>query len=160
MPPVHIPKAIPDGMSGAIPMLAIRGAAQALDFYKAAFGATEVMRLSEPSGKIGHAEIKIGDALIMLADEYPGFNTSPQTLNGTSVIIHLYVADVDAVAARAVQPGAKIIIPVQNQFYGDRTCRLADPFGHVWIFSTHIEDVSVQEMQARFDAMMKSGSGA
>jgi PhnB protein len=149
-------KPIPDGFHGATPYLCCKGAANAIEFYKKAFGATEVMRLAEPGGRIGHAEIKIGDATIMLADEYPDMNVlSPQTLGGSPVTIHLYVENVDALASRAVGAGAKLLRPVEDQFYGDRSGRLSDPFGHVWIISTHTEDVSPGEMQKRYEAMMK-----
>ena len=149
-------KPIPDGLHGATPYLCCRNAAEAIDFYTRAFRATEVMRLAEPGGRIGHAEIRIGDALIMISDEYPELDVhSPQALGGTPVRIHLYVEDVDALASEAVAAGAKMLIPVSDQFYGDRSGRLADPFGHVWIFSTHKEDVSAEEMQKRYEAMMK-----
>src|SRR5690348_9975132 len=122
-------KPIPPGFEGAVPYLCCKGAARAIEFYKQAFGATEVMRLAEPSGRIGHAEIKIGAALIMLADEYPEMDVrSPQSLGGSPVTIHLYVDDVDALAQRATAAGAKVLRPVDDQFYGDRSGRLSDPF--------------------------------
>jgi PhnB protein len=144
-------KAIPDGYEGATPYLSIKGAADAIEFYKQAFGATEVMRMAEQSGRIGHAEIRIGKALVMLADEFPemGF-VSPKTLGGTPVGISLYVEDVDATVERAVAAGATLKRPVQNQFYGDRTAGLEDPFGHSWHVATHVEDVSPEEMHERF----------
>jgi PhnB protein len=149
-------KPIPEGFQGATPYLCCKGAANAIEFYKKAFGATEVLRLAEPGGRIGHAEIKIGTAIIMLADEYPEMDVrSPLTLGGSPVTIHLYVEDVDALASRAVGAGAKLLRPVEDQFYGDRSGRLSDPFGHVWIISTHTEDVSPAEMQRRYEAMMK-----
>lgn len=151
-------KPIPDGFQGATPMLAIRDAARAIEFYKKAFGATEVMRLTEPSGKIAHAEIKIGQALIMLAEEHPDYNRSPQSLGGSSVILHLYVEDVDALACQAVAAGAKLVFPVKDQFYGDRSGRLADSFGHLWLISTHKEDLSPEEMEKRFAALLKQAS--
>src|SRR5436309_15497214 len=125
------PKPIPTGYEAATPYLCVRGAARAIEFYKQAFGATELARLADPNGKIGHAEIKIGAAPIMLADEFPemGFR-SPQSIGGSPVMIHLYVEDVDAVARQAVAAGAKMLRPVQDQFYGDRSGTLADPFGH------------------------------
>src|SRR5262249_4597867 len=140
-------KAIPDQYRGATPYLSIRGAAKALDFYKRAFGATEVMRLAQPDGRIGHAEVKIGDALIMLADEFPemGFK-SPQALGGSPVTIHFYVNDVDAVFKQALAAGAEARRPVADQFYGDRSGQLVDPFGHMWSIATHKEDVSPEEM--------------
>lgn len=149
-------KPIPEGYHAATPMLAIREAASAIEFYKQAFGATELMRFAEPDGKIAHAEIMIGDARIMIADEYPEYNTSPQALGGSTVTIHLYVEDVDARIARATAAGAKLLHPVENQFYGDRTGQLADPFGHVWMLSTHQEDVPEQEMQQRFVTLFGS----
>jgi PhnB protein len=136
-------------------MLAIRNAAAALDFYQRAFGAVEVMRLTDPAGTVVHGEFKIGEALIMVAEENPQFNRSPQTLGGTSVILNVYVPDVDAIFARATAAGAKVVFPISDQFYGDRTGRLEDPFGHMWIFSTRIEDVSPAEMQRRMDALIK-----
>jgi PhnB protein len=149
-------RAIPEGFSRATPYLCCQGAAKAIDFYKAAFGATEEMRLAEPDGRIGHAEIRIGAAPIMLADEYPDMGIkSPLSFGGTSVSIHLYVEDVDAVAKSAAAAGAKIVRPAQDQFYGDRSCTLEDPFGHRWMISTHKEDVSSEEMQRRYDKLMQ-----
>jgi len=146
-------KAIPDGYQGATPYLCIRDAARAIEFYKQAFGATEGMRLVQPDGRVGHAEIRIGAAVIMLADEFPEMNVrSPQALGGSPVTIHIYVADVDAVAKRAVAAGTKVLRPVQDQFYGDRSVWFEDPFGHNWSFATHIEDVSPEEMQKRAKA--------
>jgi PhnB protein len=154
-------KPIPPGFEGAVPYLCCKDAARAIEFYKQAFGATEVMRLAEPGGRIGHAEIKIGTALIMLADEYPEMDVrSPQSLGGSPVTIHLYVDDVDALAQRAVAAGAKLRRPVADQFYGDRSGRLSDPFGHVWILATHIEDVAPAEMQNRYQALMKQPGGS
>jgi PhnB protein len=149
---------IPEGFEGAIPYLSIKGAADAIEFYKKAFGATETMRMAGPDGRIGHAEIKIGKAKIMLADEHPeiGF-VSPRTLGGSPVTIHIYVADVDALAAQAVSAGAKILRAVADQFYGDRSGGFEDPFGHVWHFATHIEDVSPEEMRKRAAAFSTGG---
>jgi len=142
--------AIPEGFQGATPYLCARGAAAAIEFYKKAFGAIEIMRMEAPDGRLGHAEIQIGTAKLMLADEYPemGFR-SPQTLGGSPVTIHIYVEDVDALAAQAESAGAKVLRPVADQFYGDRSCQLADPFGHVWSFATHKEDISPEEMKRR-----------
>lgn len=149
-------KPIPEGYQGATPYLSCRDASSAIEFYKKAFGATEVMRLAEPSGRLGHAEIKIGAALIMISDEYPEMGVrSPQSLGGSPVAIHIYVEDVDAVATRAVAAGAKLLRPVADQFYGDRSSTLEDPFGHRWSIATHKEDVSPEEMQKRYAAMMK-----
>jgi PhnB protein len=143
-------KPIPDGYHTATPYLIVNGAAQAREFYKKAFGATEMMRFPCPGGKIMHAEIKIGDSPIMLADEAPEMGArSPKTLGGTPVSLLLYVEDVDAWASKAVAAGAKVQRPVQDQFYGDRTGTFEDPFGHVWSIATHKEDVSPEEMQKR-----------
>ena len=151
-------KAIPEGWEGATPYLSIKGAAAAIEFYKKAFGATETMRMTGPDGRIGHAELMIGKAHIMVADEHPeiGFR-SPQTLGGSPVTIHLYVEDVDALAARAEAAGAKVRRPVADQFYGDRGGQFEDPFGHVWYFATHKEDVSHEEMQKRAAAYTVGG---
>ena len=128
-------KAIPKGYEGATPYLIIKGAARALEFYKNAFGALEVMRMPGPGGTVGHAEIKIGKAIIMLADEFPDMNCkSPQSFGGSPVSIMVYVHDVDTFINRAVSAGAKVLRPVANQFYGDRSCSLEDPFGHQWHF--------------------------
>jgi PhnB protein len=141
-------KPIPDGCEGATPYLCVNGASAAIEFYKKAFGATEVYRLTEPSGKIGHAEIRIGRAVIMLADEYPeSGHRGPQSLGGTPVKIHLYVEDADAVVSQAYDAGAKILQPVKDEFYGDRNGRLEDPFGHIWFIATRKEDVSPEEVQ-------------
>ena len=148
---------IAPGMEAAVPMLAIRGAATAFEFYKKAFGAEEIARLADPAGNIAHGEIRIGRAVVMLAEENPAFNKSPKTLGGSCVILHLYVDDADAVFARAVSLGAKVVFPLSDQFYGDRSGRLEDPFGHLWIISTRKEDVSPEETQRRFEAMMKQG---
>src|SRR5687767_13533238 len=136
-------KPIPEGYHTVTPYLIIHGAAEALEFYKRAFGASETMRMPRPDGKLMHAEMQIGDSRIMLADEMPemGFR-SPAALGGAGLSIVLYVNDVDAVATKAIAAGAKVMRPVQNQFYGDRSGTLADPFGHVWTIATHVEDVS------------------
>jgi PhnB protein len=152
-------KPIPDGMRGATPYLCCRDAARALEFYGRAFGAVETMRLAEPSGRIGHAEMKIGEAVVMLSDEHPEMNIrSPQTLGGTPIAIHLYVEDVDGFCRRAVEAGATLSHPVADQFYGDRSGQLHDPFGHRWSIATHVADVSIEEMQRRYDAMTKDGA--
>jgi PhnB protein len=144
------PNPIPENQAFATPYLVVRGAAGAIDFYARAFGAEETMRIEVPKGMIGHAELRIGKALLMLADEYPdmGF-VGPATLGNTPVSVHLYVADVDALAERAVAAGAKLERPVKDEFYGDRVAILRDPFGHRWMFASRIEDVSVDEMQRR-----------
>lgn len=151
-------KPIPEGYHGATPYLSIKGATEALDFYKRAFGAVEIMRIPAPGGRIGHAEIKIGDAPIMLADECPEMSfKSPETLGGSPVLIHLYVADVDAFVDRAVKAGATVSRPVADQFYGDRAGKLEDPFGHSWYFATRKEELSPEELQKRAAAMHEAG---
>ena len=138
------------------PYLTYRDAAAAIDFYKRAFGATELMRLAEPSGKIGHAELKIGEAMFMIADEYPDYGAiSAETLGGSPIKLHLYVADADQFAEHAVAEGATLVRPVADQFYGDRTGGLEDPFGHIWYVATHIEDVPEEELQKRMEAAHK-----
>ncbi len=149
-------KPIPDGYHTATPYLVIGGAAKAIEFYKQAFGAEELLRMADPSGKVGHAEIKIGDSTIMLADEHPERgHKGPKSLGGTPVSIMLYVRDVDAVVAKAIAAGATIRQPVQNQFYGDRSGTLEDPFGHVWTVATHVEDLSPEEIGRRAAEAMK-----
>lgn len=153
-------KAIPEGYHTATPYLTIKGAVAALDFYKRAFGATEVMRMTSPDGKVGHAEIRIGDSAIMLSDEFPEMDArSPQLIGGTPVMIHLYVEDADALVKRAVDAGAQLLRPVEDQFYGDRAGKLADPFGHIWWIATHVEDVPPQEIEKRAAAMFGSPAG-
>lgn len=143
-------------MTTAIPYLCVQDAAGALDFYAKAFGATEALRLSEPGGKVGHAEIQIDGARMMLSDEYPDYGVlSPKTLGGAGMSIHLNVDDVDAFVARAVAAGATLKKPPEDQFYGERTAKLEDPFGHTWQVTTTIEEVSVEEMQRRYDALIK-----
>jgi PhnB protein len=148
-------KPIPDGYHSVTPYLIVRGAAQALEFYKKAFGARELFRFPMPDGQIGHAELKIGDSHIMLADEPMDAvhqqmgHKAPKSLGGSSVSIMLYVEDVDAVAKQAVAAGAKEVRPVVDQFYGDRSGTFQDPFGHIWTIGTHKEDVSPEEMQRR-----------
>ena len=141
---------IPKGYHDVTPYLSIRGAAEAIEFYKKALGAAEVMRMPGPEGKLGHAEIRIGGSRVMLSDEYPEMDfLGPQTRGGTSVHLHVYVRDVDAVVGRAVAAGAKLLRPVEDKFYGDRTGTLQDPFGHVWHVSTHVKDVPPKEMKKR-----------
>ncbi len=143
-------KPIPEGYHAITPYLIIDGAAQAIDFYKKVFGATELFRMPDATGKrIGHAELKIGDSRIMLADEFKEMGyRNPKALGGTPVSLMLYVQDVDAVIPRAVKEGAKVVQPIKDQFYGDRSGTIHDPFGHVWTVATHIKDVSSQEMMA------------
>jgi PhnB protein len=149
-------KAIPDGYHAITPYLSIEGAADAIEFYKRAFGAKERMRMAQPDGRIGHAELQFGDSCVMLADEFPDMDfRSPHSIGGTPVTLHLYVEDVDAVVNHAVAAGAKVLRPVQDQFYGDRSGTLADPYGHVWHVSTHKEDLSPAEIGKRAAAQHK-----
>jgi len=156
------PKPIPQGFRSVTPYLTLNDAARALDFYKRAFGAHEVMRMDAPGGKIGHAEIKIGDSMIMLADEMPGTGSrSPQSLGGTTGGIFLYVENADAVFNQAVSAGAQVEAPLTDMFWGDRYGRLRDPFGHSWSVATHKEDVAPAEMSKRMqEAMAKRGQQA
>ena len=143
-------KPIPDGYHSVTPYLIIKGAADAIEFYKKAFGATELFRMPQPDGRIGHAEIKIGDSPIMLSDEFPEMKFfGPNTLAGSSVSILIYVEDVDAVFRQAIAAGGQEQRPVEDKFYGDRGGSLMDPFGHVWHIATHTEDVSPEEMEKR-----------
>lgn len=143
-------KPIPDGYHSVTPYLIIKGAAEAIEFYKKAFGATELFRMAQPDGKIGHAEIKIGDSPIMLADEFPEMKYfGPKTLGGSSVSLLIYVADVDTIFKQAIEAGAEEQKPIEDKFYGDRMGSLVDPFGHVWHVGTHTEDVSPEEMEKR-----------
>ena len=147
---------IPAEYPGITPYLGVKDAAAAIEFYKKGFGATERMRLDAPDGKIGHAEVMLGNTMIMLADESPeDGNLSPQSLGGSPVRLHMYVEDVDAFFDKAVAAGAKVLLPIADQFYGDRSGRLEDPFGHVWLVSTHTEDVSPEEMERRIAAYSK-----
>lgn len=141
---------IPQGYRTVTAYLIVNDAAKAIDFYKQAFGAEELFRFPMPDGKLGHAEIKIGDSIVMLADAMEGFR-DPHAIGGTPVSFMVYVTDVDRVFAQAIAAGAKPLRPVENQFYGDRTGTLADPFGHVWSIATHVEDVSPEELNARHD---------
>lgn len=151
-------KAIPDGYHTFTPYLFIQGAAAAIEFYKKAFGATERVRVAAPDGKIGHAEIEIGDSVIMLSEENDKMGArGPQTLGGSPVLLHLYVPDVDSQFAQAIAAGAKVVKPLANQFYGDRSGGLEDPFGYQWYLATHIEDVPPDEMQRRAEEAMKKG---
>ncbi|HVH85615.1 MAG TPA: VOC family protein [Terriglobales bacterium] len=146
-------KPVPDGYNTVTPYLTVRGAAAAIDFYKRAFGATELFRMPGPDGKIMHAEILIGDSHVMLADESARAEAkAPETLKGTSASIFLYFEDVDASFKRAVDAGATTTQPLQNMFWGDRFGKLTDPFGHKWMLASHVEDVSPAEMEERMAA--------
>jgi PhnB protein len=147
-------KPIPDGHHTVAPYLAIKSAVGALEFYKKAFGATETYKLIVPDGRLGHAELRLGDSLIMLSDEFPEFGgKAPEALGGSPVSIHLYVEDVDAFVKRAVAAGARVLKPVADQFYGDRSGQLEDPYGHLWWVAAHKEDVAPEEMQKRVRAL-------
>jgi len=147
-------KAIPDGYHTVTPYLIVLNAAQAIEFYKAAFGASESVRLPTPDGKVMHAEIRIGDSPIMLCDECPDWNAlSPKTIGGTAVSIMLYVEDVDSFVDRAVTAGAELVMPVADQFWGDRMGTVVDPFGHKWSIATHKEDVTPEEICTRATAL-------
>jgi PhnB protein len=151
-------KPIPDHYATATPYLTVKQAAKAIEFYQQAFGATESMRLVDPSGTIGHAEIIIGTSPIMLSDEYPEMGChSPQTLGGSPISIHLYVEDADAMFNQAIAAGAKEAMAMTDQFYGDRIGKVIDPFGHTWMIATHQEDVSPEELQQRFAAAYGDG---
>lgn len=148
-------KPIPENYHSVTPYLIVQGGAKAIDFYKKALGATEIMRFPGPSNTIMHAEIKIGDSPIMLADEQANYR-GPQALGGSPVSLMLYVDDVDKVFKQAIDSGAKSVRDVADQFYGDRVGTLTDPFGHTWSIGTHVEDVSMEEMQKRMAALPKS----
>ena len=152
-------KPIPEGYHAVTPYLAIRGAAQALDFYKNAFGAKERIRMEGPGGSIGHAEVQIGDSIVMLADEFEAMDfMSPLARGGTAVTLHLYVRDCDAMMAKAEAAGAKVVRPLKDQFYGDRSGTVQDPFGHIWHISTHKEELSLAEIKRRgAEAMKETG---
>ena len=149
-------KPIPDGMHSVTPHLICAGAADAIKFYKKAFDAVDLGRLPGPKGRIMHAAIRIGDSTVMLVDEMPEWGAfGPKSLKGSPVTIHLYVQDVDASVARAVAAGAKITMPLDDMFWGDRYCKVEDPFGHHWSIATHVREVSTEEMQ---QAMQKMGA--
>lgn len=153
-----MPEPIPAGTPRLVPMLGVRDAAAAIDWYVDVLGGVEEDRLTMPDGKIGYAAVQLGDARIILADESPDWgNHAPPTLGGTPVRLYLYVEDVDAVFARALEAGATEEIAVSDQFYGDRSGRIQDPFGHLWVLATHVEDVSSEEMRRRMDAMFGDG---
>lgn len=150
-------KPVPDGYHTITPYISVRNASDAIAFYKKAFGAEELVRMDMPGNKVGHAELRIGDSRFMLADEFPempdALSKSPQALGGTTMAFNVYVPDVDARFQRAIDAGGKVKRPIKDQFYGDRSGTLEDPFGHVWIISTHTEDVSPEEMKERMAAM-------
>lgn len=152
-------KPIPDGYHTVTAYLAVKGCAEAIEFYRKAFGAEELYRFEMPGGKVGHAEIRIGDTRLMLADEFPdmpdALTASPRTLNGSTCGFMIYLPDADAAFRKAVEAGAKARRPVENQFYGDRSGTVEDPFGHFWTLATHVEDVSPEEMARRMETAPK-----
>lgn len=149
-------KAIPDGYHAVTPYLFIKGAGRAIEFYKKAFGAKERLRLDMPGGGVAHAELEIGNSVIMMGEECPAMEAkSPQSIGGSPVMIHLYVDDVDAVFKRAVSEGAKVLQPLEDKFYGDRSGSVTDPFGHLWGIATHKEDVPPDEINRRAAAMFQ-----
>ena len=151
-------KPIPDGYPQVTPYLICDDASAAIDFYTQVFGATERVRMPGPDGKIGHAELQVGDSLLMLADEFPDMGQrSPKTIGGTPVTLSVYVEDVDSVFDRAVQAGASTLRPVENQFYGDRSGQFEDPSGHHWNIASHVEDVPPEEMERRAAQAMGGG---
>jgi len=154
-------KPIPEGRHALTPYLRVKNAAEAIDFYKQAFGAQEMFRLAEPSGRIAHAELEIGDSRLMISDEFPEMGLfAPHGSEEAPMVIHLYVEDVDAIARMAAAAGGRIIKDVQDEFYGDRTCKLVDPFGHYWFVATHKEDLGMDEIQRRFAIFMRQMASA
>jgi PhnB protein len=152
-------KPIPQGYEGATPYLICKDAKVEIEFCQKAFGATLLFQLDMPDGKVGHAELKVAGGLVMLADEFPEWKClSPATIGGSGSSTMIYVEDVDALFQQAVAAGAKVLQPLENHFYGDRTCKLEDPSGHAWMFSTHIEDVPPDQMQLRLSAMCQEGA--
>ena len=148
---------IPEGYPQITPYLCVDGASAAIEFYREVFGATERMRMDDPDGRIGHAELQLGDSVLMLADEYPDLGIrGPKTIGGTPVTLSVYVEDVDSVVDRAVKAGAKMLRPVEEKFYGDRAGQFEDPFGHRWSVATHVEDMSPEEMAKRAAGGMDS----
>jgi PhnB protein len=148
---------IPKGYNSVTPYLVVKGAAKAIEYYKNVFGATEVMRMAGPDGRVGHAELQIGDSRIMLADENPSMgNRSAESIGGSPVSLYVYLPDCDKVVAKAAAEGAKILKPVQDQFYGDRSGFIQDPFGHLWGVATHKEDVTAKEMEERAKKAMQA----
>ncbi|MGH8493004.1 MAG: VOC family protein [Moraxellaceae bacterium] len=150
-------KAVPDGYDSVTPYLVVRGAAKAIVFYEKAFGAVERLRLPAPGGGIGHAELKIGNSIIMLADEFPDMGArGPRTIGGSPVSLLIYVENVDDVFTGALAAGARELRPLENKFYGDRAGQLEDPFGHIWTLASHIEDVTAEQLQQRMEETFSS----
>jgi PhnB protein len=149
------PQPVPEGYHTVTPYLAVEDAAAAIEYYKKAFGAKERVRMDAPGGKIGHAELEIGDSLVMLSDPFPQSSTKPpKQLGGTSASVFLYVEDVDSVVQDAIDAGATVTMPIQDQFWGDRFGSVTDPFGHSWSIATHVEDVPPEEIEERAKAAM------
>ena len=156
----HRIEAIPSGYHAVTPYLSVRGAAEAIEFYKKAFDAKEMVRMPGPNGKLGHCELQIGDSRIMLSDEHWDMQfLSPATRGGTTVEMYLYVKDADKVVERAEEAGAQVVRPVEVQFYGDRTGTVKDPFGHCWHVATHVEDIPMSELQKKAEEMAAGASG-
>lgn len=154
-------QSVPEGYASVTPALCIKDALSAIDYYKRVFGATEVMRMLGPDGKLAHAELKIGNSKIMLGEENAQMGMrSPLSIGGTATNLYVYLENVDAVVQKAVEGGAKLTRPVQDMFYGDRTGTVIDPFGHMWSVATHIEDVSPEELQKRLAAAMRQSASA
>jgi len=152
-------KAIPEGFHTLTPGLVVKDGSRAIDFYKKAFGAEEILRMPGPGGKgVMHAELQFGDSRLFLSDEMPGMNTAPETLKGTTQTVYMYVQDVDALFNRAVTAGAKVVFPLADMFWGDRFGKVADPFGHEWALASHKEEVPPQEMAERSKAFMEQMS--
>ena len=151
-------KPIPEGYSVVMPYLCVDGASEAIEFYKAIFGAVETVRMPQPDGTVGHAELTFGDSVVMLSDEFPDMGVlSPKSIGGTPVTLNVYVDDADDVVNRAVSSGATVVQPIENRFYGDRAGQILDPWGHRWNVATHVEDVSPEEMQRRLAEMATEG---
>ncbi len=147
------PNYIAPGYNAVMPALAFKNAAEAIEWYKEIFSAEERMIMKDQDGGIAHAELAIQDSVIMLSNEYPKYNKTPQTLGGNSINLSVYVPDVDSSLQKAVEKGAKLLMPAEDQFYGDRSGRIEDPFGYIWIISTHVRDVSEEEMKAKMEEM-------
>jgi PhnB protein len=153
-----MPKPIPDEYPRLMPYLIVDGASSAIDFYRSVLGVTERLRMPGPDGRVGHAELELGDSLIMLADEHPEMDIrGPRAFGGSPVSLHVYVEDADAAFQRAIELGAKTLRPVEDRFYGDRVGRFEDPFGHRWDVATHVEDVPPEEMSKRAAEAMAAG---
>jgi PhnB protein len=155
-----MPSGVPEGMRTVTPSLVVTPCDAAIEFYKEAFGAEEISRMTTPEGVVAHAEIRIGDSMIMLGDEWPdGPTRSPTTLGASTAAMHIYTDDVDALWKRALDAGAEVVFPLELQFYGDKSGRVIDPFGHTWGLGQHIEDLSPEEMKRREAAFMAESAG-